>query len=294
MPKKNIFKTYVQYPLIGAGVGAVWLVFKILPLKIASKLGGFMGGLAYYVTPSRNKVALKNMAIAFPEKSQLEHKELLKKMWRHWGRFFAEMPHSKEWVKGAEISGARLLEKMKNDGKGGFVCSAHLGNWEFASSYVFQHYFPLHPVYRPANNPWLDKLMFKRRAGVLIPKGSAGVRIMLDLLKKGEHISILCDQRLREGVEAPLFGRMAQTPAAMVTLAKKMDLPILMGKAIRMPDGHYRMDVEPLKMSDNPDFDTAVRETVARMNGILEKWIRQNPEQWLWVHRRFDKKEYKN
>lgn len=294
MAKNSFFKTYIKYPFIGAVVGFVWLIFKMLPLKAASALGGFLGGAAYYVTFERNKIALKNMAFAYPDKPLVWRKALLKKMWRHWGRFFAEMPHSKEWVKGAEVYGKDLLEQMKTDGKGGFICSAHLGNWEFASSYVFQNYFPLHPVYRPANNPWLDKLMFKRRAGVLIPKGSAGVRIMLDLLKNGEHISILCDQRLREGIPAPLFGRMAQTPAAMVTLAKKMNLPILMGKAVRMSDGHYRMDVEPLDMSDNPDFDAAVRETVARMNQILERWIRQTPEQWLWIHRRFDKKEYKN
>lgn len=294
MAEKTFFKTYVKYPLIGASVSVVWLIFKLLPLRFASALGGFLGSLAYYFAPTRNQIALKNMAFAYPDKPLVWRKKLLKKMWRHWGQFFAEMPHSKEWVNGAEVTGEKYLENMKNDGKGGFVCSAHLGNWEFASSYVFQHYFPLHPVYRPANNPWLDKLMFKRRAGVLIPKGSAGVRIMLDLLKSGEHISILCDQRLREGISAPLFGRMAQTPAAMVTLAKKMNLPILMGKAIRMPDGHYRMDVEPLKMSDNPDFDTAVRETVERMNRVLERWIYETPEQWLWIHRRFDKKEYKN
>lgn len=294
MVKKNMFKSYVQYPLVGAGVSVVWVMFKVLPLKIASRLGGFLGGAAYYLATRRNKIALQNMAFAYPDKPLAWRKALLKKMWRHWGRFFAEMPHSKEWVRGAEVIGANYVEDMKNDGKGGFICSAHLGNWEFASSYVSQNYFMMHPVYRPANNPWLEKLMFKRRKGVLIPKGSAGVRRMLDLLKNGEHIAILCDQRLREGVEAPLFGKPAQTPAAMVTLALKMNLPILMGRAIRQADGHYKMEVQPLKMSRNPDFDTAVRETAAHMNAVLEKWIYETPEQWLWIHRRFDKKEYKN
>ena len=294
MAKNSFFKTYVQYPFIGVSVGFIWLIFKMLPLKIASILGGFLGVIVYHVTPRRNKIALKNMEFAYPDKPFAWRKALLKKMWRHWGQFFAEMPHSKEWVKGAEVYGKDLLEQMKKDGKGGFICSAHFGNWEFASSYVSQNYFTLHPVYRPANNPWLEKLMFKRRAGVLIPKGSAGVRTMLDLLKSGEHIAILCDQRLREGVEVPLFGKVAQTPAAMVTLAMKMKLPILMGKSVRQPNGHYRMDVKKLELSDNPDFDAAVRETVARMNLVLESWIRENPEQWLWIHRRFDKKEYKN
>ena len=296
MAQKRHSRLYrlIMDPIVAVLVGIVWVVFKMLPVQAASAAGSFCGRyLAYPLMRRRNKIALRNMEIAFPQKTPEWRRENLKNMWRHWGRFFAEMPHSKEWVERAEVTGKSYLEQAKADGVGGFVCSAHLGNWEVASSYVSQNYFLLHPVYRPANNKWLEKLMFKRRKGVLIPKNNGGARIMVDLLRKGEHIAILCDQRLREGVAVPLFGKMAMTPVAMITLAIKLKVPILMGKAIREKDGHYRMVVEPLALSKAENPEIAIYETAERMNQRLEEWIRETPEQWMWIHRRFDKSEYK-
>lgn len=293
MKKRDSLHTYIIDPLVGLGIGTAWMIFKIMPLKWASKTAGFLGGLIYPFMRQRNRVALYNLTVAFPDKTTAEKKQIIKKMWIHFAKFFAEMPHSKEWVMGAEIAGGDFLQAMKDDEKGGFVCSAHFGNWEFASSYTAQHYFQLHPVYRPANNPWIEKIMFKQRRGTLIPKGKGGARILVNVLKKGEHVAILCDQRLTEGISVPFFGRPAMTPSAMVVLAIKMKLPIVMGKAVRMPDGHFAMSVKPLPISENPDFDQAVYETVLNMNKTLEEWIRQTPEQWMWIHRRFDKKDYK-
>lgn len=291
--KRGILKRFVTDPLVGLGVLFGWTVFKILPVRIASYLGSVLGTIIYPFMRYRNRIALRNMEIAFPDKTAAERVEILKKMWKHFGRFFAEMPHTRETLIGAEIEGSELLEMTKEDGVGGFLCSAHLGNWEFASNYAAQNYYQLHPVYRPANNPWIEKIMFKGRAGVLIPKGNVGARILLDLLKKGEHVAILCDQRFREGIPVPFFGKMAMTPSAMVTFSYKMNLPILMGKSIRMPDGHLKMTVLLLEKSTAENTEVAVFETVERMNQILESWIRETPEQWLWIHRRFDKSEYK-
>lgn len=291
--KRGILKRFVTDPLIGLGVLFGWTVFKILPVRIASYLGSVLGTIIYPFMRYRNRIALRNMEIAFPDKTAAERVEILKKMWKHFGRFFAEMPHTRETLIGAEIEGSELLEMTKEDGVGGFLCSAHLGNWEFASNYAAQNYYQLHPVYRPANNPWIEKIMFKGRTGVLIPKGNVGARILLDLLKKGEHVAILCDQRFREGIPVPFFGKMAMTPSAMVTFSYKMNLPILMGKSIRMPDGHLKMTVLLLEKSTAENAEVAVFETVERMNQILESWIRETPEQWLWIHRRFDKSEYK-
>ena len=114
------------------------------------------------------------------------------------------------------------------------------------------------------------------------------------MLKNGEHIAILCDQRLREGIAVPFFGKMAMTPSAMVSIALKMRLPIVMGCARRLPDGRFKMTVEPLPLSQAENNETAVYETVANMNKVLERWITETPEQWMWIHRRFDKSEYKD
>ncbi len=294
MKKRDALHRFLIDPLVGLGVAAAWGFFKILPLKWATKIAGLLGGGIAPLMHDRNRIAYHNLTIAFPNKTDTEKKEIIKKMWIHFAKFFAEMPHTKEWISDAEVNGKEYLQSMQDDSVGGFVCSAHFGNWEFASTYVAQHYFQLHPVYRPANNPWLEKLMFKKRAGVHIPKGSGGARIMLDLLKNGEHIAILCDQRLREGIAVPFFGKMAMTPSAMVSIALKMRLPIVMGCARRLPDGRFKMTVEPLPLSQAENNETAVYETVANMNKVLERWITETPEQWMWIHRRFDKNEYKD
>ncbi|MBR6675345.1 MAG: lysophospholipid acyltransferase family protein [Alphaproteobacteria bacterium] len=294
MKKRDALHRFLIDPIVGVFVGIFWIFFKILPLKWATKTAGFLGGVIAPWMKRRNKIAYRNLSIAFPNKTDAEKKEIIKKMWIHFAKFFAEMPHTKEWISDADVEGKEYLKSLRDDDVGGFVCSAHFGNWEFASTYVAQHYFQLHPVYRPANNPWLEKLMFKKRAGVHIPKGSGGARIMLDLLKNGEHIAILCDQRLREGIAVPFFGKMAMTPSAMVSIAIKMRLPIVMGCARRLPDGRFKMTVEALPMSQSDNMELAVYETVANMNKVLERWITETPEQWMWIHRRFDKSEYKD
>ncbi|MBQ9738395.1 MAG: lysophospholipid acyltransferase family protein [Alphaproteobacteria bacterium] len=294
MKKRDALHRFLIDPIVGVFVGIFWIFFKILPLKWATKTAGFLGGVIAPWMTRRNKIAYRNLSIAFPNKTDAEKKEIIKKMWIHFAKFFAEMPHTKEWISDADVEGKEYLKSLRDDDVGGFVCSAHFGNWEFASTYVAQHYFQLHPVYRPANNPWLEKLMFKKRAGVHIPKGSGGARIMLDLLKNGEHIAILCDQRLREGIAVPFFGKMAMTPSAMVSIALKMRLPIVMGCARRLPDGRFKMTVETLPLSQSDNMELAVYETVANMNKVLERWITETPEQWMWIHRRFDKNEYKD
>ena len=294
MKKRDFLHRFLIDPLVGIGVAIAWGFFKILPLKWATKIAGGIGRVIAPCMHGRNQIAYRNLTIAFPDKTEAEKKEIIKKMWIHFAKFFAEMPHTKEWVSASDITGTEYLQSMKDDGVGGFVCSAHFGNWEFASTYMAQHYFQLHPIYRPANNPWLEKLMFSGRAGVHIPKGSGGARIMLDLLKNGEHIAILCDQRLREGIAVPFFGKMAMTPSAMVSIALKMRLPIVMGCARRLPDGRFKMTVETLPLSQSDNMELAVYETVANMNKVLERWITETPEQWMWIHRRFDKNEYKD
>lgn len=292
MKKRDALHRFLIDPVVGIFVSFFWLFFKVLPLKWATKIAGRLGRMIAPLMRGRNKIAYRNLTIAFPNKTDAEKKEIITNMWVHFAKFFAEMPHTKEWVEGVEIKGREYLKSLRDDDVGGFVCSAHFGNWEFASTYVAQHYFQLHPVYRPANNPWLEKLMFKKRAGVHIPKGSGGARIMLDLLKNGEHIAILCDQRLREGIAVPFFGKMAMTPSAMVSIALKMRLPIVMGCARRLPDGRFKMTVEALPLSKSENMEMAVYETVANMNKVLERWITETPEQWMWIHRRFDKSEY--
>ena len=284
----------IAYPIEGVGVGLILLIFKLLPLRAAEALGAGLGSLAGCFAWRRNKVALFNLKVAFPEKSDKERKVILKGMWRHFGRLIADLPHNRQVLKEARFEGVEHLRKAYAAGKGGFVCSAHIGNWELSVAKQIAPGFVMNPVYRPANNWFLDKLLFSRRKGVKIPKGRTGARLMIETLKQGKFISILCDQKFREGIPLTLFGMPAQTATAMATVSIKMNVPIIMVKAIQQADGHYLLTVYPPVPTPIglPKAD-AEKQIMTFVNQTYEKWIRENPEQWLWIHRRFDKRLYK-
>ena len=284
---------YVRDPIVAVLAIIVWKLFQWLPVKTASDWGGKLGVFVGSLMRRRSHVGLVNLKIAFPEKTEDERRLILKEMWRHWGRFYAEMPHARTLFKNAEIRGLEYLKQIQKSGKGGFVCSAHLGNWELAVSQPLFDDFCLNPVYRRANNPWLDKLMFQRRTGILIPKGMLGARKLVEVLHNKGVVVMLCDQKLREGISVPFLGRPAMTAPAIAVLALRMKLPIVMARSIRQPDGHFVMEItKPLELPTGSDMKEKTVKVMTQINQILEKWIRENPEQWLWIHRRFDKSEY--
>lgn len=291
---RSPFQRFFLDPMVALPAYAAWGLFKILPVQIAARFGEILGSFIGLFLKRRNHIGLVNLRIAFPEKTEAERRLILRKMWRHWGRFYAEMPHATTLFKQASFSGLENLKQAHQNQTGGFVCSAHLGNWELAVSQPLFDDFYLNPVYRRANNPWLDKLMFQRRTGILIPKGVAGARKMVQVLRNKGFIVMLCDQKLREGISVPLFGKPAMTPTAIAVMALKFRVPVIMARSIRQPDGTFLMDVsKPLPLPETKDMTKAVYEIMKTINGILENWIRETPEQWLWVHRRFDKSEYR-
>ncbi len=291
---RSVFQRFVSDPLVAFVVTLLWFFFKVLPVRTASAVGDILGWGIGYVACSKNKIALHNLAVAFPNKSVAEHRVILRKMWRHWGRFFAEMPHAQKLLSLSQVQGVENLDEMREDGKGGFIFSAHLGNWEMISQLMLQHGMDAALVYRAANNPYLEKLMFRKRAGTLIPKGLEGARQMIQVLRNRGHIALLVDQKLNEGIEVPFLGKPAMTAAAMATLALKMKVPVYMGKSIRQPNGRFLITIYPaLKMPAETDMEKATQIIMTQVNQIMSDWIYENPEQWLWIHRRFDKKEYR-
>ncbi len=293
---RTLVQRFFTDPLTALFVLIIYTFFQILPAKTASNLGAKIGKALYKLMKKRNKIARINLRIAFPEKKESDREEILKNMWQHWGRFFAEMPHGEFFYKTAHITGLETLQKLHKNKQGCFVCSAHIGNWEPAvSAPLFEDYY-LNPVYRVANNKWIDKIMFQRRKGILIPKGSAGARLMLQVLKNGGGVVILCDQKLREGIDVPFFGKLVKTAPATATIALKMNLPIVMARCIRRKDGLFDIEVSkplPMPNKDNQTEEQAIYELSSTINKTIENWIKETPEQWLWVHHRFDKSEYK-
>ena len=107
--KRTFLQRFFMDPIVAFFAVTVWGVFKLLPVHTASNMGAKLGSFAGFILKKRSHIGMVNLKIAFPEKSEEERKEILKKMWQHWGRFYAEMPHSKTLLKQAEFKGKENL-----------------------------------------------------------------------------------------------------------------------------------------------------------------------------------------
>ena len=294
--KRQWYERFFKDPLVGLLAIVLWSVFGILPLDMASSLGGWMGKLLPCFLRKKQKIALFNLARCFPEKSEEERKKITRDMWEHFGRMVAEIPHARKMINRIKIEGMEFFDQIKNVGKGGLLASGHVGNWELIGPLTLSLGILMHPVYRAANNPWIEKFVFSRRRtkGVcLIPKGTSGAKLMIELLRKGEHIGILCDQKLREGIDVPFFGYPAKTAPAVATLALKFNVPILPFRVVREQGAHYTAHFyKPLDIPNTNDKTADTYQLMLSVNQMLESWIRERPEQWLWIHHRWDKSEY--
>lgn len=271
---------------------AVWGVFAALPLDVASGLGGWLGRRIGPLLGGVNRVARRNLRAAFPEKTDAEIEAVIRDMWEHLGRVAGEFSHLKEIAtQRVELIGGEYIDLLRDDGRAGIFISGHMGNWELNGAVAAVRGLPLHLIYRAANNPWVEDLYRKGRADAsyaLIPKGPDGARQALMVLKSGGHLGMLVDQKMNDGVPIPFFGRDAMTAPAQAALATKFKCPLVPARVERLKGAHFRVTIHPpMEMPATGDGHQDNRILLTRINAMFEEWIRERPEQWLWVHRRW-------
>ena len=217
-------------------------------------------------------------------------------MWDNLGRVVAEYPHLGEInvyeAQGrVEVSGGENVDLLREDGQAGIFFSAHIANWEIASLGATQRGLPLDRIYREANNrltEWLYKRGRVAVEGTLIPKGPSGARALLKSLKDGKHLGMLVDQKMNDGIPVPFFGRDVMTAPALAELALRYDCPVVPARVERLKGARFRlMILPPLDLIRTGDRKADVAANMAKVNALLEQWIRDTPEQWLWLHNRW-------
>lgn len=273
--------------------GALGLL-TLLPFETASTLGGALfRGIGPFLRADR--VARRNLARAFPDWDKARIDACMRGVWDNLGRGAGEFalmhrvdasdPHGRVEVVGLE----HLLAARR---QGGFVVmSAHMANWEIASKVPAGLGFPLNNIYRSAANPWMDRYVRKIRGRFtnrLIPKGLAGARTAMAGLKAGEPLGVLMDQKLNEGVPVPFFGRPAMTAPAPVEMALRLGVPMLPVRLERIDKTRFRVTIHPpMAHPDSGDPRADALSVLGEFNALLEGWIRERPEQWFWVHKRW-------
>lgn len=257
----------------------LFLIFKVLPARAASNLGGWLGRkIGPRLAASRK--AVRHLETSLPD---IDVHEAIADMWDNLGRTIAEYPHLKTLIERAEIRGY-----LPDNHKQFIFFSGHLANWEMSATGMM-HFFDVTPhlVYRAPNNPYVQNLLDECRSlkGQIstIPKSTKGARDMVRALQNGESLGILIDQKYNEGIEADFFGQPAMTSAAFVQLAQKYDLPLIPVRPERVSGSQFRITVYP----PIPTKDRTAEDVVADAHALLETWIAERPGQWLWLHRRW-------
>jgi len=270
---------------------------RILGLRGASALGGFVGRNVFYRVRGIMNRARENLRAAFPEKSAAEIETIVLEMCDNLGRTVAEYAHLDKFsMHGAnprlEIVNADTGRDAMASGKGVMFFSGHFANWEMMPFIARQLGFEGGEVYRPPNNPivdrWLVAQRIKNGPADQIAKGPRGTRKIFTLLRRGKAVFLLTDQKTNEGIAAPFFGREAMTTPAPAMLALKLGSILLPACNERLPGSRFRMTIHPpLQFTPSGDQDRDVHTLTCLINDAVETMVRTRPSQWLWIHRRW-------
>ncbi|HEY0303247.1 MAG TPA: lysophospholipid acyltransferase family protein [Rhizomicrobium sp.] len=287
----------LRYGLEAAAFFTAIGFFRLIGLEASSALGGFIGRHGFYRVRGIMKRARENLRAAFPEKTAGEIEGIVREMCDNLGRTVAEYAHlAKFSVGGAdprlEIANADTARAAMDGGKGVMFFSGHLANWEMMPFVAEQLGFEGGEVYRPQNNPIIDRWLVAQRAAngpkQQVAKGVQGTKRIFTLLRRGKAIFLLADQKTNEGIAAPFFGRDAMTTPAPAMLALKLGAVLLPTSNERLKGSRFRMVVHPpLAFAPTGDSERDVYLLTCAISDAIEKMVRARPSQWLWIHRRW-------
>ncbi|MBB54179.1 MAG: lauroyl acyltransferase [Magnetovibrio sp.] len=296
MPRGHL-TTFVRHPAEALAATIFYWLLRLLPIDWAS---GLVGALARSIGPklSVSNRARRNIQRALPELNARERETVVRDMWDNLGRVVGEYPHiGKLHARGTgnrlEIIGADFIDQLRDDDKPGIFMMAHLGNWEFSGLASSQRGLAVDRVYRQANNRLTEWLLSQGRAsieGALIPKGPAGAKQILSSLKIGNHLALLVDQKMNDGVAVPFFGTDAMTAPALAQLALRLKCPVVPVRVKRLQGAKFQVIVfPPIEFTPTGNRQADVLAYMTKINKIIEGWIRDTPGQWLWIHNRWSK-----
>ncbi len=272
--------------------------FRLFGLDGASALGGWIGRAILYRTGASRR-ARENLRKAFPERSAEEIETIIIEMWDNLGRTAAEYAHLGKLSMHSRdprlsVTGTQYAEPAITAGKGVIFVSGHFANWEVMPFVAAQLGYESGEVYRPLNNPFVDRWMVQQRIKngpkEQIAKGPLGTRRIFTLLRGGKCILLLADQKTNEGLPAPFFGRDAMTTPAPAALALKLHSVILPASNERLGGARFRMKIyPPIEFAPSGDHDADIHQLTIRITEAIEQLVRERPSQWLWIHRRWPK-----
>lgn len=250
-----------------------------------------------------NRIARDQLTAAFPQKTPAEIETILRGTWDNLGRMGAEFAHlDRLWDfdpekpnKNGRIQLNEVdIERFRTllyDGKPALLFAAHLANWELPAICAATYKFDSAVLYRRPNNKRLNAWITEKRAasmGELISTGLEAPVKILKALERGAHVGMLVDQYYVRGVEVTFFGRKTRANPLIARLAQHVDCPIHGARIVRLPGNRFRAELtDEIKPARDADGKIDIVGTMQVIMNVIEGWVREHPEQWLWQHRRW-------
>lgn len=273
---------------------------RLFPIDAVSDFGAFVFKRLGPLT-STHRVAEINIRIAFPEADDAEVKRLLEAQWDAAGRWAMEFPILDKIIADPTrvevVNLARLTEIAQSDRPVVFI-SGHFSSFEIMPAVIIHSGVTCQITYRATNNPYVDEAIkrsrFRYGVRLFAPKGGDGARELLRALARGESVALMNDQKFNGGVAAPLFGVMAHTAPGPSSFALRYGVPLQPMSVQRTQKARFRVVVhEPIHLENTGDRNADIEAGVRQVNAFMEERIRERPEEWFWVHKRWPNEIYK-
>jgi KDO2-lipid IV(A) lauroyltransferase len=297
---RDVAKTLGQAAVGALTIGMLRTARYFDPNKTANLFGRITRSIGPMMR--EHKIGRANLTAAFPEKSPGEVEAILAGVWDNLGRVGAEFAHLDHiW----EYDPARpadsrieidersyeLFTRLRLDGKPALIFASHLANWELPALAAVAHGLDAAILYRRPNIASADRIIQDMRAakmGTLIPAGRDAPLRLAEALKNGQHVGMLVDQYLTNGVEVTFFGRKTRANPMLARLLRQIECPIHGVRIIRLPGNRFRGELtEEVKPVLDAAGQIEIQGTTQAITTVIEGWIREYPDQWLWLHRRW-------
>ena len=265
--------------------------------NLFAKIAGFIGPKLH-----EQRIGRANLVAAFPEKSSEEIETILNGVWDNLGRLGAEFAHldhvwdhdpafpEKSRIE-IPLRTHELFAKLRLQEKPALVFAAHIGNWELPAVAAAAHGVDAAILFRRPNSASANRIIEELRAvkmGTLIPAGRDAPLKMAEALRNGQHVAMLVDQYFTNGVDVTFFGRKTRANPTLARLLRQIECPVHGVRIIRLPDHRFRAELtEEIPPVRDAAGGIDVQGTTQAITSVIEGWIREYPDQWLWLHRRW-------
>lgn len=304
----QLFWRYVVLPYARVRDFFVWIIVRTIVAGLRTlgpdRSSNILGGIAQRVGPRlpNSKIARTSLQESFPEKSEREIEVIVAGVWENLGRVAGEFVHlPKMWDFDPENPNtgrieftkrtAELYDELRDDGKPAIFVSAHLANWELPAVAAFAHGLDTAVVYKTPTNRGFAELVRETRTGAmaeLISSQRHSVFTMTKVLEERRHLGLVVDQFFGGGVPITMFGRKTLASPLPARLARNVECPVHAVRAVRLPGNRFRMELtEELQLPRDAEGKVDVNAATQKISDVFEGWIRETPEQWLWLHRRW-------